>query len=161
MCALGSPGIKMVVMYTAMAPARRSKLSIAFTSTMRVLFTTLLFTAGGMGAGLFLGIVGTIVYGMIRGSQIDMTNAYKHVAIPVALAPAPSRWSDRRCWKCAPAANEHRCKLCAARGCGGARHCPWLFLNKRLVQKREKQIPRRPKPVRDDKSESSRNCFLE
>ena len=82
---MGSPGIKMAVMYTAMAPARRSKLSIAFTSTMRVLFTTLLFTAGGMGAGLFLGIVGTIVYGMIRGSQIDMTNAYKHVAIPVAI----------------------------------------------------------------------------
>jgi hypothetical protein len=64
---------------------QRSKVSIAFTSTVRVLFTTLLFTAGGMGAGLFFGIVGTIVYGMIRGSNIDMTNAYKHVAIPVAI----------------------------------------------------------------------------
>ena len=66
------------------APKRRSKLSIVFTSTVRVFFTTLLFTAGGMGAGLFLGILGTIIYGMIRGSQIDMTNAYRHVAIPVA-----------------------------------------------------------------------------
>ncbi len=63
----------------------RSKLSIAFTSTVRLLFTTLLFTAGGMGAGLFLGILGTLVYGMISGSKIDMTNAYRHVAIPVAI----------------------------------------------------------------------------
>ncbi len=70
----------------AMAPGhQRSKLSVAFASTVRVLFTTLLFTAGGMGVGLFFGIVGTIVYGMIRGGNIDMTNAYKHVAIPVAV----------------------------------------------------------------------------
>ena len=62
-----------------------SKLSIAFTSAVRVLFTTLLFTAGGMGAGLFFGIVGTIVYGIMKGGSIDMTNAYKHVAIPVAI----------------------------------------------------------------------------
>ncbi len=66
-------------------PARRSKLSIAFTSTVRVLFTTLLFVGGGMGAGLFLGIVGTVLYGIISGSKVDMTNAYKHVAIPVAI----------------------------------------------------------------------------
>ena len=71
---------------SARAPARRrSKLSIAFTSAVRVLFTTLLFTAGGMGTGLFLGIVGTVLYGMMSGSKIDMTNAYKHVAIPVAI----------------------------------------------------------------------------
>ena len=64
---------------------RRSKASIAFTSAIRVLFTTLLFTAAGMGAGLFLGIVGTILYGMMKGGSIDMTNAYRHVAIPVAI----------------------------------------------------------------------------
>ncbi len=64
---------------------QRSKASIVFTSTIRVLFTTLLFTAAGMGAGLFLGIVGTIIYGMMKGSNIDMTNAYRHVAIPVAI----------------------------------------------------------------------------
>jgi lipopolysaccharide export LptBFGC system permease protein LptF len=68
------------------APSKqRSKLSIVFTSTVRVLFTTLLFTAAGMGAGLFCGIVGTVIYGIIRGGQIDMTNAYKHVAIPAAI----------------------------------------------------------------------------
>ena len=72
--------------YTAMAPvARRSKFSIIFTSTVRVLFTTLLFTAAGMGAGLFLGILGMVVYGMITGNKIDMANAYRHVAIPIAI----------------------------------------------------------------------------
>ena len=65
--------------------ARRTRLSIAFTSTLRVLFTTLLFVAGGMGAGLFLGIVGTVIYGIISGSKVDMSNAYKHVAIPIAI----------------------------------------------------------------------------
>ena len=63
----------------------RSKLSIAFTSTVRVLFTTLLFTAAGMGAGLFLGILGSILFGMLPGHHVDMTNAYRHVAIPVAI----------------------------------------------------------------------------
>jgi lipopolysaccharide export LptBFGC system permease protein LptF len=71
--------------YSAAMPARRTKLSVAFTSTIRVVFTTLLFTAGGMAAGLFLGIVGTVLYGIISGSKIDMTNAYKHVAIPIAI----------------------------------------------------------------------------
>jgi hypothetical protein len=71
---------------TAMAPGKqRSIISIVFTSTVWVLFTTLLFTAAGMGAGLFCGIVGTVIYGMIRGTQVDMTNAYKHVAIPAAI----------------------------------------------------------------------------
>jgi hypothetical protein len=71
---------------TATARGRqRSKLSIVFTSTVRVLFTTLLFTAAGMGAGLFCGIVGTVIYGVIRGVQVDMRNAYKHVAIPAAI----------------------------------------------------------------------------
>lgn len=67
----------------AVAP-RRSRFSIAFTSTVRVVFVGLLFTAAGMGAGLFLGILGTIVYGMMKGGPIDMTNAYRHVAIPIA-----------------------------------------------------------------------------
>jgi len=72
--------------YSDAIPARRrSRFSVAFTAAVRVLFTSLLFTAGGMGAGLFLGIVGTVLYGMISGSKIDMTNAYKHVAIPFAI----------------------------------------------------------------------------
>ena len=59
--------------------------SLVLTSLVRVLFTTMLFTAGGMAVGLFLGIVGTILYGMVNGGQIDMTAAYRHVAIPVAI----------------------------------------------------------------------------
>jgi hypothetical protein len=59
--------------------------SIVVASVARVLFATLLFTAAGMGVGLLLGIVGTIAWGAIRGSQIDMRNAYLHVAIPVAI----------------------------------------------------------------------------
>jgi hypothetical protein len=71
--------------YSAAMPAQRSTVSILFTSTMRVLFTTLLFTAGGMGAGLFLGILGTVGYGLIRGTAVDMSGAYRHIAIPVAI----------------------------------------------------------------------------
>ena len=67
-------------------PARRpSTASLVFSSTVRVLFTALLFTAGGMGAGLFVGIFATIIYGMMHGGQIDMRNAYRHVAIPTAI----------------------------------------------------------------------------
>lgn len=67
------------------AHSQPGAISRLFTSAVRVLFITLLFAAGGMGAGLFLGIVGTLVYGMMKGGSIDMTNAYKHVAIPVAV----------------------------------------------------------------------------
>ena len=71
---------------TPMAPYRhRSKLSILFTSTVRVLFTTLIFTAGGMGLGLLLGIIGMVTYGLLAGVQPDMRNAYRHVAIPLAI----------------------------------------------------------------------------
>ena len=66
-------------------PSRRSPLSILFTSTVRVLFTTLIFTAGGMGLGLLLGIIAMITYGLIAGVQPDMRNAYLHVAIPLAI----------------------------------------------------------------------------
>ncbi len=67
---------------------QRSRSSLVFSSVLRVLFTTLLFTAGGMAVGLFFGIIGTVVFGMMRGGQIDMTNAYRHVAIPIALLAA-------------------------------------------------------------------------
>jgi hypothetical protein len=67
-------------------PSRqRSAVSFLFTSTVRMLFTTLIFTAGGMGLGLLLGIIGMITYGLIAGVQPDMRNAYRHVAIPVAI----------------------------------------------------------------------------
>ena len=63
----------------------RSPFSRVLGSTARVLFTTLLFTAGAMGLGLLLGIIGLVTYGLIAGIQPDMRNAYRHVAIPVAI----------------------------------------------------------------------------
>ena len=72
------------VMHSTLKPAR-SAVSLLFTSTVRVFFTTLIFTAGGMGLGLLLGIIGMITYGLIAGVQPDMRNAYRHVAIPVAI----------------------------------------------------------------------------
>lgn len=54
-------------------------------SAIRVLFATLLFTAGGMAVGLLLGILGTAGWGLMHGGNIDMTNAYRHVAIPLAI----------------------------------------------------------------------------
>jgi amino acid transporter len=72
---------------TSMSTAQqRSKISILFTSTVRVLFTTLIFTAGAMGLGLLLGIISMVTYGLIAGVQPDMRNAYRHVAIPLAIA---------------------------------------------------------------------------
>ncbi len=62
-----------------------SAFSVVVASVARVLFATLLFTAAGMGVGLLLGIVGTIAWGAIRGSQVDMRVAYLHVAIPFAI----------------------------------------------------------------------------
>jgi|SRR5271157_1459208 len=66
-------------------PRPRSAVSLLFTSAVRVLFTTLIFTAGGMGLGLLLGIIAMITYGLVAGVQPDMRNAYRHVAIPVAI----------------------------------------------------------------------------
>jgi hypothetical protein len=65
--------------------SRRPPFSRVLGSTARVLFTTFLFTAGGMGLGLLLGIIGLVSYGLIAGVQLDMRNAYRHVAIPVAI----------------------------------------------------------------------------
>jgi amino acid transporter len=66
-------------------PQRRSAVSIFFTSTVRVVFTTLIFTAGGMGLGLLFGIIGMITYGLVAGVQPDMRNAYRDFAIPLAM----------------------------------------------------------------------------
>jgi len=64
---------------------RRGPISLVLGSTVRVLFTTMLFTAGGMGIGLLLGIIGMIIYGLVAGVPPDMRNAYRHIAIPIAI----------------------------------------------------------------------------
>jgi hypothetical protein len=67
------------------AANRPSTFAIVLSSVMRVLFATLLFTAGGMGLGLLLGILGTAAWGLTHGGNIDMTIAYRHVAVPFAI----------------------------------------------------------------------------
>jgi hypothetical protein len=39
-----------------------------------------------MGLGLLLGIIGMVVYGLVAGVQPDMSNAYRHVAVPISIA---------------------------------------------------------------------------
>lgn len=63
---------------------RPGKLSLMFTATARVLFATLLFTAGGMGVGLLLGIVIMLIWSAFHGGQVDMRMAYRRIAIPFA-----------------------------------------------------------------------------
>ncbi len=53
--------------------------------TFRTLFVTLLCTMGGMGLGLFCGIVGTAILNAVRHGGVDMADAYRHVAVPVAI----------------------------------------------------------------------------
>jgi lipopolysaccharide export LptBFGC system permease protein LptF len=70
---------------SALSPVHRpGKLALAIAATVRVLFATLLFTAGGMGAGLLLGILVMVVWAAFHGGQADMRNAYRAVAIPMA-----------------------------------------------------------------------------
>ena len=72
---------------SAVYPAKRpGKVSLFLTATARVLFATLLFTAGGMGVGLLLGIVIMMTWGGFLGGPVDMRNAYRHIAIPFAAA---------------------------------------------------------------------------
>lgn len=81
-----------VVLYRGMAAStlaatkHPSAFSTILVSVVRVLFATLLFTALGMGVGLLFGILGTVAWGAVRGGQIDMRNAYLHIAIPFAIA---------------------------------------------------------------------------
>ena len=53
--------------------------------TFRTLFMTLLCAMAGMGIGLFFGIVGTAILNAVRHGGVDMADAYRYVAIPVAI----------------------------------------------------------------------------
>jgi hypothetical protein len=58
------------------------------TVSFRTLLLTLLFAMLGMAVGLLVGIIGTVVMAAVHHTQPDMTYAYRHVAIPAALASA-------------------------------------------------------------------------
>ena len=65
-----------------------SRLQKTFIVTFRTLFVTLLCAMGGMGIGLFFGIVGTAFLNAVRHGGVDMANAYRHIAIPAAIIAA-------------------------------------------------------------------------
>jgi hypothetical protein len=71
---------------STMASAKHPSIfGVVLSAVARVVFSTLLFTALGMGVGLLLGIIGTAGWGLLHGGNIDMTRAYRHVAIPFAI----------------------------------------------------------------------------
>jgi uncharacterized BrkB/YihY/UPF0761 family membrane protein len=54
--------------------------------SFRTVLFAVLFTALGMGVGLLLGIIGTVVLAAVHHVQPDMANAYRYAAAPLALA---------------------------------------------------------------------------
>ena len=55
---------------------------------LRVLLVTFLLTLLCFAVSLLLGILGIVVMARLHGTQPHMTEAYRHVAAPVALAAA-------------------------------------------------------------------------
>jgi ABC-type dipeptide/oligopeptide/nickel transport system permease component len=53
---------------------------------LRVVLLTFLLTLLAFAVSLFLGILGILITAHLRGSHADMTLAYRHIALPVALA---------------------------------------------------------------------------
>ena len=53
--------------------------------SIRLVMLTLMWTAVGMGAGLFCGIVGVMAWGAITQRIPEMELAYRRVAIPLAI----------------------------------------------------------------------------
>lgn len=73
--------------------ARRYNLKMAstrppcwYTIPLRVLLVTFLLTLLAFAVSLLLGIMGIIIHARMRGFHPDMRMAYRHVALPVALA---------------------------------------------------------------------------
>lgn len=66
-------------------PPKPNRFQKAFMVAFRTLFVTLLFTMAGMAIGLFVGIIGTAILNAVRHGGVDMSNAYRHVAIPAAI----------------------------------------------------------------------------
>ncbi|HEY1463080.1 MAG TPA: hypothetical protein VGF44_06650 [Terriglobales bacterium] len=55
---------------------------------VRVLIVTALLTLLSFAVGLLLGILGMVLRGLIVGSRPNMTIAYRHIALPVAIIAA-------------------------------------------------------------------------
>jgi len=55
---------------------------------LRVLLLTFLLTLLAFAVSLLLGISGMVIVSRLRNSHPDMTLAYRHIALPIALAAA-------------------------------------------------------------------------
>jgi len=53
---------------------------------LRVLLLSFLLTLLAFAVSLLLGILGMLITARLRGFQPDMTLAYRHIALPIALA---------------------------------------------------------------------------
>jgi hypothetical protein len=53
---------------------------------VRVVLVTFLLTLLSFAIALLLGIIGLAIRGRLQGVHPDMTDAYRHVALPVAVA---------------------------------------------------------------------------
>jgi len=66
-----------------MPPARQPRWYVI---PLRVLLLTFLLTLLVFAVSLLLGILGIVVSGTLRGVHPNMTSAYRHIALPIALA---------------------------------------------------------------------------
>jgi hypothetical protein len=55
---------------------------------VRVLLVTFLLTLLSFAVGLFLSIVGLVIVGKAAGAPLNMTHAYRHMALPFAAVVA-------------------------------------------------------------------------
>jgi hypothetical protein len=66
-----------------MPPARQPRWYVI---PLRVLLLTFLLSLLAFAVGLLLGILGIVVSATLRGLHPNMTVAYRHIALPIALA---------------------------------------------------------------------------
>jgi uncharacterized BrkB/YihY/UPF0761 family membrane protein len=55
---------------------------------LRILFFTFLVTLLAFALGLLAGIIATAIAAMVRKTPPEMTNAYRHIAFPLAMVVA-------------------------------------------------------------------------
>jgi len=66
-----------------MPPARQLRWYVI---PLRVLLVTFLLTLLAFAVGLLLGILGIVISARLRGLHPNMALAYRHIALPIALA---------------------------------------------------------------------------
>ena len=65
--------------------SKKSKFRLLLEGLLRVVLLTIVATLLCFALGLLVGILGTVLYSLVRHVRPDMTMAYRHVAAPVAI----------------------------------------------------------------------------